>query len=370
MTKKHSLFLINLLNQEQKLLFLLILMDKIIIKDLIVKGNLGSNQWQYSKEQMLHFNVVGFIDFDASDNISSTISYSTIASHIQNATEKESKIKTLEALADKIALGCLKFGLEKVVLKIEKSHALLHADTVGIEITREKKHIEYLNALVLDLPFDELVLDAEDSIFIKDLMINCIIGVNPCERIEKQRVIVNITMKYNWEPTQSRSIVKNNYAVVAKKASSFIENSNYKTIEMMAEDLSSVILNQCNVEKVLVRIEKPSALMFAKTAGVEIVRRKSHSKPHSFNNEPKNSIVYIAVGTNIGNRVQNIQQAIEKLETAGIFVIDTSFLYETKPMYVLDQPKFLNAALKVSILIQQGTNYFEPFEVIRKLESD
>lgn len=53
--------------------------------------------------------------------------------------------------------------------------------------------------------------------------------------------------------------------------------------------------------------------------------------------------VYIAVGSNLGDRSLVISQAIQELRTVGD-VKRTSFLYETVPMYHSDQNNFLNAA--------------------------
>ena len=55
--------------------------------------------------------------------------------------------------------------------------------------------------------------------------------------------------------------------------------------------------------------------------------------------------IYLALGTNLGQRQENLQQAIKRL-APDITVLATSKLYETAPAYVLDQPAFLNMALK------------------------
>ena len=52
---------------------------------------------------------------------------------------------------------------------------------------------------------------------------------------------------------------------------------------------------------------------------------------------------YIAIGSNVGDRVGAFKDAIAQLRLLGE-VKCTSFLYETPPMYVTDQEKFLNAA--------------------------
>ena len=59
---------------------------------------------------------------------------------------------------------------------------------------------------------------------------------------------------------------------------------------------------------------------------------------------------YIALGSNIGDRIGYIEAACRELSRAGLKVLRTSALYETKPMYVEDQDSFLNAVCQVSIL--------------------
>ena len=62
----------------------------------------------------------------------------------------------------------------------------------------------------------------------------------------------------------------------------------------------------------------------------------------------------LALGANLGDRFANIELALRLLETppkggdiSKAMVVDTSFMYETAPMYVTDQPKFINCACMV-----------------------
>lgn len=54
--------------------------------------------------------------------------------------------------------------------------------------------------------------------------------------------------------------------------------------------------------------------------------------------------VYLAFGSNLGNRGWNIQIAVEHLERWGVKILRMSRLYETEPVGVKDQPTFYNAA--------------------------
>jgi 2-amino-4-hydroxy-6-hydroxymethyldihydropteridine diphosphokinase len=55
--------------------------------------------------------------------------------------------------------------------------------------------------------------------------------------------------------------------------------------------------------------------------------------------------VYLALGSNLGDRAMNLKQALEALPP-DIAVEAVSPIYETEPAYVLDQPRFLNLAVR------------------------
>ncbi|KAL0933176.1 folic acid synthesis protein [Colletotrichum truncatum] len=56
---------------------------------------------------------------------------------------------------------------------------------------------------------------------------------------------------------------------------------------------------------------------------------------------------YVALGSNLGDRVGWIEQACAEMDRRGIKVKRTSSLWETEPMYVLDQDRFVNGACEV-----------------------
>ncbi len=56
---------------------------------------------------------------------------------------------------------------------------------------------------------------------------------------------------------------------------------------------------------------------------------------------------FIGMGSNLGSRHSNLIRALS-LISSGCRIILVSSLYETEPMYVTDQPRFLNAVVKIS----------------------
>lgn len=72
---------------------------------------------------------------------------------------------------------------------------------------------------------------------------------------------------------------------------------------------------------------------------------------------------FIALGSNLGDRVAMIEQALKLVERDGdIRVLRTSSLWETKAMYVLDQDKFVNGVCEVQTSLS-------PIQLLDKLQS-
>ena len=77
-------------------------------------------------------------------------------------------------------------------------------------------------------------------------------------------------------------------------------------------------------------------------------------------NEPQKHLVYIALGTNLGDRYGNLLAAIQAL-APEVVVLHASAVYVTPPWGVLDQPDFLNQ------VIQAETTLF-PFDLLHLLK--
>ncbi|KAL3788564.1 hypothetical protein ACHAW5_009410 [Stephanodiscus triporus] len=72
---------------------------------------------------------------------------------------------------------------------------------------------------------------------------------------------------------------------------------------------------------------------------------------------------YLAVGSNLGDRHGNVADALVALASRGdVRVLRTSYLRITPPMYVTDQPPFLNGAVEIETTLR-------PVELLRRLKS-
>jgi 2-amino-4-hydroxy-6-hydroxymethyldihydropteridine diphosphokinase len=56
--------------------------------------------------------------------------------------------------------------------------------------------------------------------------------------------------------------------------------------------------------------------------------------------------VFLALGSNLGDRARNLARAMDALEAEGIHILARSSLYETEPRDFTDQPYFLNMVVQ------------------------
>jgi len=75
--------------------------------------------------------------------------------------------------------------------------------------------------------------------------------------------------------------------------------------------------------------------------------------------------VLIALGSNVGNSLANLRQATELLGS-HVRLLNVSRIYETAPMYLEDQPEFLNAAL----LANTGLGPMDLLGLLKRLERE
>ncbi len=115
-----------------------------------------------------------------------------------------------------------------------------------------------------------------DTIFIKNLLIRGIIGINPDERVNKQDILINIEMQADTSPAaQSDDIVHAvNYRTITKKVIKLVEDTSYFLVEKLVQEIANVCLENQQVAKVRVTVEKPGAIRFAESVGITIERTR------------------------------------------------------------------------------------------------
>ncbi len=113
-----------------------------------------------------------------------------------------------------------------------------------------------------------------DEIFITDILARGVIGISDREREHPQDVLVNVTLFKDITAAGQSDRLEDtvNYSTVAKQVLAYVETSKRYTLEALASDLASQLLQDYPIQGVRIRAEKPGAVRFTISVGVEIER--------------------------------------------------------------------------------------------------
>ena len=181
-----------------------------------------------------------------------------------------------------------------------------------------------------------------DEIHIKDLLLRGIVGINKEEREKRQDVLINITLFADTSAAGRSDDIRDavNYRTLTKRVIRMVEASSFFLVERLAAEIATLCLADPRVEVARVRVEKPGALRFARSVGVEIERTREDlaGQPNRF---------LVTLGSNI-DPVANLQASVAQLRAHdAVVVVAVSPVYETAPVGTVDQASFLNAAVLI-----------------------
>jgi FolB domain-containing protein len=115
-----------------------------------------------------------------------------------------------------------------------------------------------------------------DKVIVKDLLVRGILGINPEERVKKQDILVNLIMYADVNRAAETDDIADavNYKSISKRVIQHIEDGSDFLVEKLVTDLARIIITEFGVVRVMVRVEKPGALRFAESVGIEIERTR------------------------------------------------------------------------------------------------
>jgi len=178
-----------------------------------------------------------------------------------------------------------------------------------------------------------------DRILIKDLKLRTIIGINDAERRNRQDVLINIVLFADTRRAGRSDDIEDavNYRTLTKRIIRLVEESCFFLVEKLAAEIGHICLSDSRIERVRVRVEKPGALRFARSVGVEIERTRGDL--------PQTTAVFVSLGSNIDPE-RNLREAV-RLLAERTDVVAVSPVYQTDPIGNTDQPSSLNAAVEI-----------------------
>ncbi|KAJ3512686.1 hypothetical protein NLJ89_g3383 [Agrocybe chaxingu] len=355
--------------------------DVIRINDLLVTVLLSSGaRWPQENaepvEQPISISLSIFYNISRTawrDDLRFSLNYAEVAKVIRKATISKSFLciqGVSRHVSDTVFQNFTPRGASETHVRVVQLKGPLHCRSVAVE---------HLAGLSQDANWQRRNIIHH----IEDLTSPVIVGVKAAERLEKQDVVINVSIDTGLQGLspedgiEIRSVTSHIYEAIS--------STRFLTLEALTSFIAaktlSIMPSYQTSPVVTVRAAKPSALVFAESAEVQIVRTFDDYPELSTLNYDKKSnlssfktpqssrhIVAIALGSNLGDSFHNIEFALRLLESphdilhddaefidAEVDIIDTSFLYETAPMYVTDQPSFTNCACMIETNIPPTT---------------
>jgi|SRR6185312_1787756 len=120
-----------------------------------------------------------------------------------------------------------------------------------------------------------------DVIFLRGLAVECVIGFIDWERRVKQTVLIDLEMPADCRQAARSDEVEQtlDYKKVAKRVIGFVEASEFKLVETLANRLALLLLAEFGLEWVRVSVNKPGAIRGSRDVGVRIERTRTDLPP-------------------------------------------------------------------------------------------
>ena len=114
------------------------------------------------------------------------------------------------------------------------------------------------------------------TVFIKDFVIEEIIGIHEHEKIKKQKIKFNIVLDINQNSLPDEKDIKSivDYEKITNKLESLTKRKKYNFLESLAEDSFEEIFKDKRINSVTIKIEKPQAIKNAGSVGVEVFKAR------------------------------------------------------------------------------------------------
>ena len=111
-------------------------------------------------------------------------------------------------------------------------------------------------------------------VFIRDMVIDCSIGIYTHEKEHEQRVRINLDLTVGEGDHQINDDIRNviSYEDMAKGVEAIIATGHINLVETLAENIAEMCLQDKRVFSARVRVEKLDIIASAESVGVEIER--------------------------------------------------------------------------------------------------
>ena len=145
-----------------------------------------------------------------------------------------------------------------------------------VKIYRGIRKMKKNNFKIVELKPTKNKSAVKRTVFIKDFIIEEIIGIHKPEKIKKQKIKFNIVLDVNQSFTPDEKDIKSivDYEKITNKLESLTKSKKYNFLESLAEDSFKEIFEDKRIDSVTIKIEKPEAIKNARSVGVEVFKTR------------------------------------------------------------------------------------------------
>lgn len=110
----------------------------------------------------------------------------------------------------------------------------------------------------------------EMIIRVKNLRLRTVIGINDWERKDIQDVVINLEIEYDGTKAADSDRIEDgvNYRAITKRVIREVEESEFHLLDALANRILRVVMEEKNVHRATVEVDKPQALRFADSVSV------------------------------------------------------------------------------------------------------
>ncbi|MDE7313681.1 MAG: 2-amino-4-hydroxy-6-hydroxymethyldihydropteridine diphosphokinase [Eubacterium sp.] len=182
-----------------------------------------------------------------------------------------------------------------------------------------------------------------DQIIIQDLSIYAKHGVYMEENILGQQFLVSVYIDLDLSKAGQADSLEHtiDYGKICHFVTKYMQSHTFKLIEAAAEHLAEeILLKYSQIKKIRIKVKKPWAPIGLPIKNVCVsVDRTRHS-------------VYLALGSNMGDRQAYLTQGIRELDALdSCKVCEQSSIIETEPYGGVEQNPFLNCVIRVETVL-------------------
>ncbi len=118
---------------------------------------------------------------------------------------------------------------------------------------------------------------SSDTLFLRGLSVDCIIGFIEWERRIKQTVVIDLELPLDCRRAAAADDVAStlDYKRLAKRVIAFVEASEFKLVETLAHRTALLVLEEFGIEWIRLTLNKPGAIRSSRDVGVTIERTRA-----------------------------------------------------------------------------------------------